>query len=467
MRLTTGKAGGKLPLVRVMWLSLVAVSLLVYLAGCVIVILFQQRETRVNLHYLLYAEAEALAGYYAATGKVDFPELAEQDDDTPTPVWLRIVRDGEVLAATPGLPAVGVEPFLDETWGEELHLANLGGELLVAVEHPVWNQPATTVQAFTPKVRFDARVIRLINTLALTALLLVPISVLMSRWLARLVLRPVEKLMSSIAAMAPDDLSQRLELGWRVREIEDLAGEFNHLLARVESTLLRMQRFTANASHELRTPIASLRTGIEVCLRRPRTDDEYRETLEDSLREIRRMDRSVDALLTLAREREGGRAPKLGEVDLADVAQTAISALRPLVEEKDLALDLELTTARLTGDASMLELMVVNLLDNAIRFSPVGGRVRMATSRRTDDGARAVLRVVDHGPGIAPAEGERIFSRHYQAGRGDDMPASARVGGIGLDLVRWVVEAHHGTVRLIDPPQGERGATFEVELPSP
>lgn len=451
----------KLPLVRVLWLSLTAVSLLVYLTGCVIVVLFQQSETRLDLHYLLYAEAEALAGYYAATGRFDFPELEEQDDDTPTPVWLRIVRGDDVLASTPGLPAKDVDPFSGETWGE-LELAFVAGETLVGVEHPVWNEAGTKVQAFSPKVLFDARMLRLIKTLALTALLLVPISVMVSRWLAGFVIRPVEKLMSSIAGMAPDDLSQRLELGGRVQEIEDLAKEFNQLLARVESTLRRMQRFTANASHELRTPIASLRTGIEVCLRRPRTEDEYREVLEESLREIRRMHRSVETLLTLAREQEGTASPRLGCLDFADVVEAAVAAVRPLAEEKELALELDLQPVRLEGDVAMLELMVVNLLDNAIRFSPVGGAVRVTTSSR-DIGC--VLRVSDQGPGVAPDDGERIFARHYQggSGRGDDLPASARVGGIGLDLVRWVVEAHQGRARLV--PGGHQGATFEVELP--
>ena len=470
---TDSDTRAKLPLVRVLWLSLVAVSLLIYLAGCVIVVLFQQRETQVNLHYLLYAEAEALAGYYAATGQFDFPELVEQDDDTPTPVWLRIVRGDEVLASTPGLPDLDVEPFTGETWGD-LRLASIADATLVAVEHPVWNEAGTMVQAFSPKVLFDARVVRLMNTLALTALLLVPISVLVSRWLAGFVLRPVEELISSIAAMAPDDLSGRLELGGRVREIEDLAREFNHLLARLESTLRRMQRFTANASHELRTPIASLRTGIEVCLRRPRTEAEYRGVLEESLHEIRRMHRSVETLLTLAREREGGGVLRLGEIDLGEIAKSAAVALRPLVEEKSLTLDLNLQPALLQGDAPMLELMVANLLDNAIRFSPVGGRVAVETrSRGVGDQASCVVRVVDQGPGVAPGEGERIFSRHYQAesgqgmsGRGDDLPSSARVGGIGLDLVRWVVESHRGRVRLVEPPKDqERGATFEVELP--
>lgn len=466
-----------MPFARVLWLSFTCVSLVVYLAGCVIVLVFQQRQTRVDLHYLLYAEAEALASYYAATGALDFPELEELDDDTPTPVWLRLVRGGEVLAATPEMPALVIDPFTGERWGE-LRLATTdAGEILVGVEHSVWNEPGTVVQAYSAKVLFDARLLRLGKTLALTALILLPLSLLVSRWLAGLVLRPVEKLMSSIAAMAPDDLSQRLEIDGRVREIEDLAREFNQLLARVESTLQRMRRFTANASHELRTPIASLRTGIEVCLRRSRTEDEYRQVLEESLQEIRRMHRSVETLLALAREQEESRAPRLGEVDLAEVVATAVIAVRPLLDEKELRLDLDLHPSRLLGDAGMLELMVVNLLDNAVRFSPGGGQVAVACR---GDEAACTLRVSDQGPGVAPADGERIFSRHYQGGRGDDLPASARVGGIGLDLVRWVVEAHDGRVCLVPPaadpasgkapsgvgPDPVRGATFEVELPA-
>ncbi len=459
----------------ILQLAFTAIAAVLYLAGCLILLGIQSRQNRTELNYLLYSEVEALASYLAAGGGLDFPELVRLDEEhTPGPIWLRVLRDGEVVAATPGFPGL---PDDWQTSGEKAEADNLrsikaaDGDHLVWLEHPVWNKPNTRVQAFMRPRLIDRRLRSMLDSLLLTGLILLPISLLASRYLTRSILQPVQRLMSRIDSISPDDLSQRVPEPWRVVEIGALAGAFNRLLSRVEAAVHRMQRFTANASHELRSPLASLRTSLQVCLRRSRSEDEYRQLGEEMLLEIERLSRSVEALLLLAREDRAGRPTPGDAVDLHNVADCARRTLAATIEERGLELKIEFTCPSavgalgsaetlpvVLGDSAQLELMLINLLDNAVKHSPQGGEVRIELDF---DAPWVRLRVRDQGPGIPEADRAFIFERHYQ-GRAATRPSSSRVGGIGLDLVRWVARLHGGEVHLRDQPIG---ACFEVLLP--
>ena len=441
-----------------LWLSFTAVSLALYLVGCLIILAFQGHQSRLDLRYLLYSEAEALASYIASTGRLDFPELAHFDQDTPAPVWLRVLRGDQLVASTPGAPELA-DPLPTLRLGELQLVQARSGEELALVEHDVWNQPGLMVQAMTQPRVFARRFRSLLAQLLLTSgLVLAPISAIVGQLLARLILRPVQQLVTSIGDLDPGDLSRRLAVASPVIEIEALAGEFNGLLERVESTVGRMERFTANASHELRTPIASLRAGIEVFLRRPRQPAEYEQLLAELLQEIERMHRSVEGLLALARERlrDDQSSPRVPLV-LSEVVAAAERTVAALLKGRELRLDQRIEPGLVVeGNEAQLQLMLINLLDNAIKHSPTGGEVTVEVSRR--DG-HARLMVADQGPGVPAEDRPFIFERHFQGG---GVPASSRVGGIGLDLVRWVVDSHGGSVRLLE---GGSGARFEVLLP--
>ena len=467
--------------------SLIVFALALYLVACLIIYAFQIQQSRTDLHYLLYSEAESLASYVASTGKLDFPELQSVEEDTPTPIWLRVVEDNRVIAATPNFPDIPLatsgevalllehgpegsvvpekkvaEKEEEEEEGELSLLSAIArdGTAYPLIRHEVWNRTGTYVEAITRADAMQSRLRKVLATLMLTGLILLPLAAVVSELLSRQLQRPIEELIREIRGIEARNLSSRLKSAGPVAEIADLTEEFNELLARVEAEVRRMRRFTANASHELRTPIASLRAGIDVCLRRPRTAEEYRAHLEESLREIDRVQRVVEGLLALAREPDGARCPSVREpVELFKVAEQACRVLRPLASEKQVEIACqEEGDPIVSGDAAQLELMLINLIDNAIRYSPRRKKVRIEVSR---EGQEARLLVADEGPGIPPEEREAVFNRHFQ---GRTESKSPRVGGIGLDLVRWVVEVHGGKVRVL--VDGEPGAKFEILLPA-
>ncbi|MCP3962641.1 MAG: hypothetical protein GY719_32785 [bacterium] len=439
----------------VLTISFSVISMLLYVAASLIILGFQTRHGREDLHVLLYSEAEGLAGYIASTDRLDYPELVAFEDETPLPIWLRVFQGSRVIASTPEIPVVPVPPA-DVEEGR-LTMVETADGVLASVQHQVWNRPGMRVEALARRELLDARRRNLLFTLLLTGLILLPLSAGAGRLLARYALRPVESLVVSIGAMDPRHLSGRLTASGSVREISDLAAEFNSLLERFETTVENMKRFTANASHELRTPIASLRTGIEVTLRRDRHPEEYRSLLTESLQEIDRMQRVVEGLMALARETADVEPPR-EPVDLGEVVRLSDRTMRPLAEEKQLRLITSAADALVVpGNADQLQLMLINLIDNAIRHSPGGSEIRVDATLQ--DGHGRVM-VSDEGPGIPPEDRPHIFDRHFQGG---GRAGARRTGGIGLDLVRWVVEVHRGTIRLLD--EVETGARFEILLP--
>ncbi len=461
--------------------SLIVSALALYVLACLIIYAFQIRQSRTDLHYLLYSEAESLSSYLASTGKLDFPELISVEQDVPTPVWLRVVEKGKVIAATPNFPTIplaGPEEVAallghmvsekqdsgkEHEEHEEVSLLSVeaeDGTHFPLVRHEVWNRSGTYVEALTRADAMQSRLRKLLATLMLTGLILLPLATVISELVSRQLQRPIEELIRDIRSIDTQNLTSRLRAGGRVEEIVDLAGEFNELLERVEAEVRRMRRFTANASHELRTPIASLRAGIDVCLRRPREAEEYRAHLEESLGEIDRVQRVVEGLLALAREPDGARKPSVRErVEIAKVVAQACRVLKNLADEKQIEVRYEIQGApAVPGDPAQIELMLINLIDNAIRHSPRGKTVRVE-AHREESGVR--LLVSDQGTGIPKEERANVFERHFQ---GREASKSARTGGIGLDLVRWVVEVHGGQVRVLD--DDEPGAKFEILLPA-
>lgn len=466
--------------------SLILSSLTLYLAACFFIYAFQIRQNRQDVHYLLYSEAEALASYVASTGKLDFPELGEIEEAVPAPVWLRVVENGKVLAATPHFPSIplpsedevarlfaldgeqsGAAPAAEEDEAEEaledlsfIEVRSSDGIAFPVVRHQVWNRPGTFVEALTRPDAAQRRMQKLIATLMLTGLILVPLATAIAELAARQLQRPLDELIAAIGGIEAQNLGSRLAVRGRVAEIAGLTEAFNQLLGRVETEVRRMRRFTANASHELRTPIASLRAGIDVCLRRPRGAEEYRLQLEESLREIDRVQRVVEGLLALAREAEGaGRSGERRRIELAPLLERVSRVLQPIAGEKQIVLHVSAVgEVAVVGDESQLELMLINLVDNAIRHGPRQSEVTVEARR---EHGQVRLAVADQGPGIPPAERPLVFDRYFQ-GQGES--GSPRLGGIGLDLVRWVVGVHGGQAKVADGPTP--GARFEILLPA-
>jgi signal transduction histidine kinase len=228
--------------------------------------------------------------------------------------------------------------------------------------------------------------------------------------------------------------------------------------APVERALGEMRRFVADAAHELRSPVAVLRGRGDVALQRERTADEYRDALREMGREAERMGRIVDDLLALARVQSGERAVAHLPVYLDDVVSDATAAVRVLAESRGVRLRVgEFGQAQVSGDEALLRQLVLILLNNALKFTPAGGEVRVDVSA---PGGTPTLVVADTGMGIEPDELPRVFDRFYRT------PA-ARAGtegaGLGLSILRWIVDAHRAQVALASEPG--RGTRATVTFP--
>jgi heavy metal sensor kinase len=437
------------------------VFLVLYVVAFGLVLAIDARNGRRDLEIMLYAEAEALAGYWASTGRFDFPELNELEEHTPIPIMMRLVDNGEALAQTPGLPNLVILQPEEFQFGALGELRASDGAAFGVVRHEVWEQPGVFTEALTSMDLLGERRRTLALGLAVAGLFLVPLAGLGGRLLATRSLRPVDQLVASTRAIDSRNLSARLKAPGAVDEVAQLANEFNRLLGRLEESVDAMKQFTADASHELRTPISILRTGLEVALRKERTAEDYREVLEENLVEIERVQRIVEGLLTLAKaDADAQPQPSTELVDLTAVVAAAAESVRPAATEKlvELTCDVEPEVA-VRGNVDQLRLLVMNLLDNAVKFTGSGKRVEMSL-RRDDNSAR--LRVRDEGVGVSAADGPHIFDRFFRGGQARASGSGA--GGLGLSVVKWVAESHGGGVRLVD--DDEPGATFEVELPA-
>lgn len=252
---------------------------------------------------------------------------------------------------------------------------------------------------------------------------------------------------------------QRLFAPTNAPELAQLARAFNDLLDRVEALHTSQFRFIADASHELRTPLTILRGEIEVTLRRQRSPEEYIEVLQSSREEIERLSHLTEDLLTLARA-DAGQALVRGEaVDLAEIARDVCHKLAPLSEHRKVALNCVATEAtRVSGDPLALKQVLLNLVENALRYTPCGESASVQISRV---GNEVVVQVTDHGIGIAAEHLPHLFERFYRV----DEARSREFGGagLGLSIVKTLVEAHGGRVEV----QSEvgRGSSFIVRFP--
>ena len=436
-----------------------ATLLTLYGAISAAVYIHTRSSTQRDIQLIVKSEAETVASYIGSTGRLDPPELAEPER-SPFPIWVRIIEDGRLLAATPGTPELPIPPRSQFTEGSDTVHTESGGDPLVIVHHDVGGtRPDVIVEAIglvTPALQAQKRV-RL--GLLLGGLVVIPVAAFGGRLLAARAMRPVDSLVSAIHRLDSERLGDRLLIdGPMVAEISVLTGAFNELLARLEASVETMRRFTADASHEIRNPLTILRTGFEVALRRPRTAEEYQSLLRKHLQEIDRLQRVVEGLLAFARQEPGRETTIAREpLDFSRLVTESVASFAELAAERRVAFSCRIEPdIEVVGDAGLLRLIGFNLIDNALKHSPDGAEVEISVAPQ---GAAARLVVADRGRGVPEEDRSRIFDRFF---RKEQESGRDAVGGLGLSVVRWVAETHGGSVRLLD--QGP-GAAFEVLLP--
>jgi heavy metal sensor kinase len=276
--------------------------------------------------------------------------------------------------------------------------------------------------------------------------------------LARGALAPVERMTERAREITADRLSDRLPVVNPDDEMGRLATVFNETLARLEASFEQMRRFTADVSHELRTPLTAIRSVGEVGLREHRGDAEYRSIIGSMLEEADRLATLVDRLLMLSRAETGQMPASTDDTDLQALAEDVAAHLSVLAEEKKQSIVVEAAgQPHARADRLAVRQAVINLVDNAIKFSPVGGRIRV---RVAETPREAVLEVIDTGPGIPAESRGRIFDRFYRAASGSGGAAGT---GLGLSIAKGAVEANGGRLTL-ESVDG-MGCAFRIALP--
>lgn len=269
--------------------------------------------------------------------------------------------------------------------------------------------------------------------------------------------KPVGRAARSVAARSPDDLAA-LDEPDMPREVAPLLSALNQLFARVRERLAAERRFTADASHELRTPLAAIRANAQVLVG-ARDDAERKRTATDLLASVDRSTRLIEQLLALAHADARGREPASApvQVRLDDLARSQTQEQSSAAARRRISLMLDASPAIAQGDPALLAAVLRNLIDNAIRYTPEGGAVRVEVGMRD---AQPMLAVADSGPGIPPEARQQVFERFYR------LPGSRGAGsGLGLSIVARIAELHGAEV-LVEAAEGGQGTRIEVRFPA-
>ncbi len=373
-------------------------------------------------------------------------------------------RTGEILGASASFVRLSI-PFV----GTSIKAARHGRTV-----YETFDRPEYRVRVITRPIIEADHVLYLVQVgaslrqadaslyhLRLWLLWLIPVTLLVTsavgHFLATVALRPVRRLIQVVRQIRAEDLQERIEVPRTGDELEQLAVTFNEMLARLEQAFRRLRQFSAAASHELRTPLTVLRGELEVALRKPRSDEEYRRVLTTQLQALEELSAIVEQLLTLARSETGRGAVDWQPVDLGGLVRRIGARWRTIAEGKGVTLVLAAPDdVWVRGEGPLLERLVANLLENAFKHTPAGGAVTLELVHRE---TQVGLIVRDTGPGI-PAEAlptlfDQFFSRRRDPG--------ALSFGLGLGLCRWIAEAHQGRIEVSSRPGA--GAVFTVWLP--
>ncbi|WP_460137281.1 heavy metal sensor histidine kinase [Pseudomonas sp. S1_E04] len=331
-------------------------------------------------------------------------------------------------------------------------------------DYRVYNAPLVAGQPDSPQLSLMLDIThhqhflqRMQHLIWLTVGLSALATALLGAWAARSGLRPLRRMSDVAAGICAHSLTQRLPQQQMPVELAELAQAFNAMLGRLDDAFQRLSAFSADIAHELRTPLSNLLTQTQVILTQPRSLEDYREALHSNLEELQWMAQLVNDMLYLAKADHGLLTPKREPLALADEVEAVLEFFALLAEDAQVSL-LREGTACTEGDRGMLRRAFSNLLDNALRFTPPGGEVRVHMKQ---DARGAVLTVENTGDGIPPALLPRLFDRFYRADPARH-EGSSEHAGLGLAITQSIVRAHGGRIFC---ESGAGWTRFVIELP--
>ncbi len=330
----------------------------------------------------------------------------------------------------------------------------------VAVEKVQLNGKEFEIHAAVPTEPFDQALDRFREIEKEALPLLVILASLVGYWLSGRALSPVNQIIATAEQIGVHSLSRRLEVPVPRDELRRLTETLNAMLARIEASFQKITQFTADASHDLRTPVAVIRAAAEITLRRPRTQAEYQESLSRILETSIETTALIENLLTLARADAGAAGFELHELNLNTHVEKVQKQADLLAGEKSLSFTVRLPEEPVwvRADAIAIDRLLSILVDNAVKYTPAGGRCEIALSRQED---QVHIQVKDSGVGIPETELETIFERFRRADRtrSREIPGA----GLGLAIARWIAHMHGGTISA-ESALGA-GSVFHVRLP--
>lgn len=390
----------------------------------------------------------------------DEPDELSEIEEHGSVHLFQVRQDGRVIFETDDWKETGLQQEIETTPSEcAISWQSPGG-------HFYRVKVSTPATGFTAVVAEEEDAIRqTLKSLGTTLLIGLPCALLLALaagyFLAGRVLSPIRAMAAKAEEITAERLSERLPVENPEDEFGRLATVFNQTLSRLEESFQSLRRFTADASHELRTPLTALRSVGEVGLRDHLDLESSREVIGSMLEETDRLARLVDSLLTLTRADSGKLQPNRETVDLARLVKEVADHLQVLAEEKNQTLSVEPEENGIAAnvDRSILRRAIINLLDNAIKYTRAGGRIRLRIKRLKN--GKAAIEIMDQGPGIPPEHREKIFERFYRIEKGRSRDTGGT--GLGLAIARWAVEANGGRIEL-ESEEG-RGSVFRVLLP--
>ena len=304
---------------------------------------------------------------------------------------------------------------------------------------------------------------QLLQTIVIAFFVGVVPAILVGGWIAGRALEPVDRMITEVREITDGrSLHRRLAVPLARDELSRLAETLNQMMTRLERNFAALRRFTADASHELKTPLTVVRAGVERAITRPDVPPETLAPLEETLQEVNRMTELLDSLLTLARADEGRAELHRESVDLRDILAEAGETGELLAEHAGVGMEIKMPAEPVvvSVDRSRVRQLALNLIENAVKYTPPGGQVSVELG--SNDG-RAVFSVADTGIGIAPGDLPHVFDRFWRADSARTRTSKRPGTGLGLAICKWIAEAHGGTIDVQSRPG--RGTTFTVGLP--
>jgi heavy metal sensor kinase len=392
--------------------------------------------------------------------KAVFQDFSEDPNETPdietenSVKIFQIVKSGNLLYQTPAYQKSGL-PLVDELPPAATRTSrSLSGGRYLLKTGQVGPGLLLTAAVDEGPLRRTLRTLEVILLLGL--LVALALAAFGGFATAGRLLKPVAVITGKAEKISAESLSARLPVENPRDEFGRLAVVINVMLARLEDSFERLKRFTADASHELRTPLTVIRSVGEVALEENLDAGAYRDRIGSMLEEVDRLTRLVDSLLVLTRADSGHISLGRKETDVVHLVRRAAEDMRVLAEEKDQKLSLALEgPGVLRVDEATLRLALVNLLDNAIKYTPRAGTVTVKSKLRGND---FLIEVTDTGPGIGAEHRDRVFDRFYRVDQDRSGPAGG--AGLGLSIARWAVEANGGRIEL--ESREKQGSTFRL-----